>query len=72
LVLPHGFVVGYEFKQGARFSTVQNANYWDAHLAWIPNKNLTLIAAYTDTGDYTGSSRQGLGKGFVISAQYAF
>lgn len=72
LVLPHGFVVGYEFKQGARFSTVQNANYWNAHLAWIPNKNLTLIAAYADTGDYTGSTRQGLGKGFVISAQYAF
>ncbi len=72
LVLPHGFVLGYEFKQGARFSTVQNANYWDAHLAWIPNKNLTLIAAYTGTGDYTGSTRQGLGNGFVLSAQYAF
>jgi len=72
LVLPKGFVVGYEFKQGARFATVQNANYWDAHLAWIPNKNLTLIAAYTATGDYTGSRRQGLGNGFVLSAQYAF
>jgi hypothetical protein len=72
VVLPHGFVVGYEFKQGARFSNVQNANYWDAHLAWIPNKNLTLIAAYTVTGDYTGSTRQGLGNGFVLSAQYAF
>lgn len=72
LVLPHGVVVGYEFKQGARFSTVQNANYWDAHLAWMPNKNLTLIAAYTATGDYTGSTRQGLGNGFVLSAQYAF
>jgi hypothetical protein len=72
IVLPHGFVVGYEFKQGARFSTVQNANYWETHLAWIPNKNLTLIAAYADTGEYTGSSRQGLGNGFVLSAQYAF
>ncbi len=72
LVLPHGFVVGYEFKQGARFFNVQNANYWETHLAWIPNNNLTLIAAYTATGDYTGSSRQGLGNGFVISAQYAF
>ena len=50
---------------------MQNANYWDAHLAWIPNKNLTLIAAYTATGDYTGH-RQGLGNGFVLSAQYAF
>ncbi|MDD5155126.1 MAG: DUF3034 family protein [Candidatus Omnitrophica bacterium] len=72
LVLPRGFVIGYEFKQGARFSAVQNANYWDVHLAWMPNKDLTLIAAYADTGDYAGSTRQGLGKGFVLSAQYAF
>lgn len=74
LVLPHGLVVGYEFKQGARFSNIKNTNYWNAHLAWIPNKNLTLIAAYTGTGDYNkvGNTRTGLGDGFVISAQYAF
>lgn len=74
IVLPHGFVVGYEFKQGARFSNVQNTNYWDAHVAWIPNKNLTLIAAYTATGDYnkSGNTRTGLGNGFVLSAQYVF
>jgi Protein of unknown function (DUF3034) len=73
-VLPHGFVVGYEFKQGARFSNVQNTNYWDAHLAWIPNKNLAVIAAYTGTGAYgrAGNTRTGLGNGFVLSAQYAF
>jgi hypothetical protein len=74
IVLPHGFVVGYEFKQGARFSNVANTNYWDAHLAWIPNKNLTVIAAYTGTGSYdkVGNTRTGLGNGFVLSAQYAF
>jgi hypothetical protein len=74
LVLPKGFVVGYEFKQGARFSNVQNTNYWETHLAWIPNKNLTLIAAYTGTGKYNkaGNTRTGLGNGFVVSAQYAF
>jgi len=74
LVLPKGFVVGFEFKQGARFSNVQNANYWDAHLAWIPNKNLTLIAAYAVTGEYNkaGNTRTGLGNGLVLSAQYAF
>ena len=72
LVLPHGFVIGYEFKQGEQFSSFKNAIYWDAHLAWMPNKNLTLIAAYTDTGSYTNSTRQGLGSGFVLSAQYAF
>lgn len=78
VVLPHGFVVGWEFKQGEQFSGSQkNNNYWDAHLAWIPNKNLTLIAAYTDTGsfnDYASGKtlRTGLGNGFVLSAQYAF
>ena len=72
VVLPHGFVVGYEFKQGEQFTAYKNANYWDAHLAWMPNKNLTLIAAYTETGDYTNSTRTGLGNGFVLSAQYAF
>lgn len=74
LVLPKGFVIGFEFKQGARFSNVQNTNYWDAHLAWMPNKNLTLIAAYTATGSYNkgGNTRTGLGNGFVLSAQYAF
>lgn len=72
VVLPHGFVVGYEFKQGSQFASYKNANYWDAHLAWMPNKNLTLIAAYTGTGDYGTSTRTGLGDGFVLSAQYAF
>jgi len=74
LVLPKGFVVGFEFKQGAKFSNVQNTNYWDAHLAWLPNKNLTLIAAYVATGSYnkSGNTRTGLGNGFVLSAQYAF
>jgi hypothetical protein len=72
VVLPHSFVVGYEFKQGEQFSSFKNSNYWDVHLAWLANKNLTLIAAYTDTGDYVNSTRQGLGNGFVLSAQYAF
>lgn len=74
LVLPKGFVLGYEFKQGARFPNAQNTNYWNTHLAWIPNKNLTVIAAYTGTGSYNkaGNTRTGLGNGFVLSAQYAF
>jgi len=74
VVLPHNIVVGYEFKQGSQFDTHKNANYWNAHLAWLANKELTLIAAYTDTSSYTKSenTRQGLGGGFVLSAQYAF
>ena len=80
LVLPKGFVLGYEFKGGENFTSFKNNNYWDAHIAWIPNKNITLIAAYTATGGYDRSAvssggpklRQGLGNGFVLSAQYAF
>ena len=72
LVLPKGFVIGYEFKQGAQFSTVKNANYWDAHVAWFVNKNLTLVAAYVDAGDYQSTKKVGLGDGVVLSAQYAF
>jgi hypothetical protein len=73
LVLPKGFVVGYEFKQGEQFNSFKNANYWNAHLAWLVNSNLTVIAAYTDTAKYGGgATRQGLGNGFVLSAQYAF
>jgi hypothetical protein len=72
LVLPHGIVLGYEIKQGEQFASQKNSNYWNAHLAWLANKDLTLIAAYTNTGDYTNSTRQGLGDGFVLSAQHAF
>lgn len=71
LVLPHNIVFGYEFKEGVRTGAVKNANYWDIHLAWLANKNLTVIAAYGNTGT-TKSTRTGLGDGFVLSAQYAF
>ena len=72
VVLPHGFVVGWEFKQGERYQGLGNHNYWDAHLAWLANKNLTLIAAYTATGAYNKGTGIGLGDGLVLSAQYAF
>ena len=64
--------VGYEFKQGAKFSDFKNADYWDAHIAWLPTKELTLVAAYVDTGDEKSTTRVGLGNGVVLSAQYAF
>jgi Protein of unknown function (DUF3034) len=75
VVWPHNIVTGYEFKQGEQYSgAFKNANYWDAHVAWLANKNLTLIAAFTDTSSYTKplNTRQGLGRGFVLSSQYAF
>ncbi len=72
-VLPlDNVAVGFEYKQGARFTAFKNANYWDAHVAWFANKNLSLVAAYVDAGDEKSSSVTGLGQGVVLSAQYAF
>jgi hypothetical protein len=74
VILPLSIAVGIEYKQGEKYSDFQNANYWDAHLAWLANKNLTLVAAYVNTGDYkVGDVKPfGLGEGVVLSAQYAF
>jgi len=73
IILVSFLATGFEYKQGSKFDNgFKNANYWDAHVAWFVNPNLTLIGAYTFTGDKDSSSAVGLGGGFVASAQYAF
>ena len=72
IILPWNLIAGFEYKQGARYFDWKDANYWDTHVAWTPNKNLTLILAYVDAGDHKSASRVGLGNGVVLSAQYAF
>ena len=72
VILPWDFIAGFEYKQGARYKDFKNANYWDAHVAWTPNKNISLILAYVNAGNYKSSSVTGLGNGVVLSAQYAF
>ena len=64
--------IGFEFKQGAKFTTFKNANYWNIHAAWFVNKNLSLIAAYAGAGDNHSTSKVGLGGGPAVSAQYEF
>ncbi|MFZ4396275.1 MAG: DUF3034 family protein, partial [Kiritimatiellia bacterium] len=72
LPLPY-LATGFEYKQGAQFdSGFHNANYWDAHVAWFVNPNITLVAAYVYTGNENSTSRVGFGDGLVVSAQYAF
>jgi hypothetical protein len=72
VVLPFNLVAGFEYKQGPDFNHFKNADYWDVHAAWLANKNLSIIAAYTYAGDYKSKTEVGLGNGFVLSAQYAF
>jgi len=64
--------VGFEYKQGAHYDDWKDANYWDAHVAWFVNPNLTLVAAYVNTGDQGSTKAFGLGDGLVLSAQYQF
>ena len=71
VILPLGLALGAEFKQGEKYDAFKNANYWDASLAWLATKNLTLVAAYVDAGK-NETSPYGLGGGAVLSAQYAF
>ena len=72
IILPWNFIAGFEYKQGARYKDFKNANYWDAHIGWTPNKNFSLVLAYVNAGNYKSSSVIGLGNGVVLSAQYAF
>lgn len=72
VILPGNIAVGFEYQQGARVAGWKNADYYDVHAAWLANKNLTLVAAYVNTGDSNKSSRVGLGDGFALSAHYAF
>ena len=72
VIVTNNLVLGVEYKQGAEFDDFNNADYWNAHLAYLANKNLSLIAAYLNAGDYKSTSKFGLGGGFVLSAQYSF
>jgi len=72
VILPLNLIAGFEYKQGPKYSDWKDANYYDAHIAYTPNANLTLVLAYVNAGDETKSSPVGLGDGVVLSAQYAF
>ena len=72
-ILPtKNIAVGFEYEQGAEFKTFKNANYWETHVAWMANKDLTLVLAYVNTGDRKSSSKTGFADGVVLSAQYQF
>jgi hypothetical protein len=72
-VLPlSNIAIGLEYRQGAEFDSFKNANYWNAHLAWFANKNLTMVGAFVNAGDTESTSKVGLGDGVVLSLQYAF
>ena len=79
-VLPaENVAIGVEYKQGVNAGDgIRNHDYWDAHVAWFVTKQLTLVAAFAETGDKDkfyrhGSAKNlGVGSGAVFSIQYQF
>lgn len=74
-VLPaQNVAVGVEYRQGIDAGDgIENADYWEGHVAWFVNDRLTLVGAYVNTGNKNkGFDPLGLGDGFVLSAQYQF
>ena len=79
-ILPaENIAIGLEYKQGVDAGDgIRNHDYWDAHVAWFVTKNLTLVAAFAETGDKDKFYRKGsvknlgVGAGAVFSLQYQF
>ena len=86
-ILPaENVAIGLEYKQGVDAGdtratgghSIRNHDYWDAHVAWFVTKNLTLVAAFAETGDKDKFYRKGsvknlgVGSGAVFSLQYQF
>ena len=79
-VLPaENVAIGVEYKQGVDAGDgIRNHDYYDAHVAWFVTKQLTLVAAFAETGDKdkfyrNGSAKNlGVGSGAVFAVQYQF
>ena len=79
-ILPaENIAIGFEYKQGVDAGDgIRNHDYYDAHVAWFVTKQLTLVAAFAETGDNDkfyrkGSTKNlGVGSGAVFSIQYQF
>ena len=79
-ILPaENIAIGLEYKQGVNVGDdIRNHDYYDAHVAWFVTKNLTLVAAFAETGDKdrfyrNGNTKKlGVGSGAVFSVQYQF
>lgn len=79
-ILPaENIAIGLEYKQGVNVGDdIRNHDYYDVHVAWFVTKNLTLVAAFAETGNKdhfyrNGNTKKlGVGSGAVFSIQYQF
>ncbi len=74
------FIVGWEYEQDANVGKVFKGDdsshathaLWEAHVAYMYDKNLAIIASGAYTGDKDSASQKAFGAGYVVSIQYAF
>lgn len=71
-LLNRNVVIGAEYRMKPRNLAVDNEkDYYDAFVAWFPNKNFSVTAAYVSLGDITvlNNTRQ---RGWYLSMQGGF
>ena len=66
--------VGVEYRQGIDAGDgIENADYWNGHVAWFVNANLSVVgASLKKSKTDKGFGELGVGDGFVLSLQYQF
>ena len=70
VLLTRSWVVGAEYRQkpdNLGFATEDD--WWDAFVAWVPDRRLSITAAWTNLGDITGLENQ---RGPYLSLQGSF
>ena len=80
VILFKKFIVGWEYEEDVNVGKVfkgDNTEYathsmWEAHVAYMHDDHLMLVASYAYTGDKDTVSQASFGNGLVLSVQYAF
>lgn len=68
--LTNSLAVGIDYRQKrGHLSAVDEDDWLDVFVAWFPNKNFSVTAAYLDLGEIVGQDNQ---TGFYVSIQGAF
>ena len=70
VVLRPGVVVGVEYRQKPdNLGFAREDDWYDAFVAWFPNKHVALVAAYADLGSIAGLDDQ---RGGYVSLQVSY
>ncbi|MCX7544776.1 DUF3034 family protein [Marinicella gelatinilytica] len=70
LFLNSSWAVGFDFREkNSNLSFATESHWRDVFLAWIPNRHVSVVAAYADIGDVATLTDQ---KGFYLSINGSF